>query len=266
MANTKVENAITDVIGNFPYRMALAGGWIDQPFVSKYNPNPPGSLVVVQLEPKFHFMERSGMGTSTRRIAAELWKGVLPDEDPSKLVRELYKAENEGKTEPSGSQDMAGLVYSGMSRLDYDFNYMGGYFPAYVESNKDPEVANWLEQVIHVVPVAQRPAGYSPLGIKHLDPEWIKRLGQTGKDCFEAIVSKDIVALGASMNDCMTCWEAILPHTVRHPTITFDLLAILHHYQSHYAGAMYSGCGGGYLYVVSDKEVPGSFSVTVCTD
>ena len=34
-------------------------------------------------------------------------------------------------------------------------------------------------------------------------------------------------------------------------------------YQSRYEGAMYSGCGGGYLYVVSADPVPGAFSVTV---
>jgi hypothetical protein len=61
----------------------------------------------------------------------------------------------------------------------------------------------------------------------------------------------------------MTCWEAILPHTVRHPTITVDLLGILSYYQDRYAGAMYSGCGGGYVYVVSEEKVPGSFRVRV---
>ncbi len=265
MVGLDAEIDITEVIGKFPYRMAFAGGWIDQPFVSKRNPDPPGSMVVVQLEPEFHFMERSGMGTSTRRIAAELWNGALPDGDPAELVHELYKAENEEKTDPAGSQDMAGLVYPGVNRLDYNYANEGGYFPVHVESNRDPRVANWLEQVIHMVPVAQRPAGYSPLGIKHLDPEWIRQLGQTGKDCFKAIISKDVDVLGASMNDCMSCWEAILPHTVRHPTITLDLLTILHYYQSRYAGAMYSGCGGGYLYVVSEEQVPGSFRVTVRT-
>lgn len=29
--------SITDVIGEMPYRIALAGGWIDQPFVSRLN-------------------------------------------------------------------------------------------------------------------------------------------------------------------------------------------------------------------------------------
>jgi hypothetical protein len=111
--------------------------------------------------------------------------------------------------------------------------------------------------------VAPRPAGYNPLGQKNLDPEWIRRLGQTGKDCYDAILAKDVSALGASMNECMACWEAILPHTVRHSTVTVDLVGIMKHYQSRHAGAMYSGCGGGYLYVVSDDPVPGALKVNV---
>lgn len=31
----------------------------------------------------------------------------------------LYEAENKGKAEPSGSQDMIGLVHPGINRLDY---------------------------------------------------------------------------------------------------------------------------------------------------
>ena len=254
---------ITDVIGKIPYRMAFAGGWIDQPFVSKHDPSPPGSMVVVALEPTCFFMDRCGMGTSTRKVAIELWQGRLPDGDPAELVRELYALENKGKPEPSGAQDMAGIIYPGVNRLDFDYAYEGGYFPVHVKSNNDPDVARWLEGVIHMVPIAQRPPGYNPLGEKNLDPEWVRRLGQSGKDCFDAIVTRDAQGLGASMNECMKCWEAILPHTVRHPTITVDLMAILGYYQSRYAGAMYSGSGGGYIYVVSEEEVPGSIRVKV---
>ena len=254
---------ITLVTGALPYRLALAGGWIDQPFVSKHNPSPPGSMVVVSLEPTFRFMDRSGMGISTREVAMRLWNGRLPDRDPVQLVRELYAAENKGKLEPSGSQDMAGLVYPGINRLDYDFEYEGGTFPVQVVSNNDSDTVGWLEEVVHILPVAQRPIGYNPLGARNLDPEWIRHLGQTGKDCYDAILAKDIAALGASMNECMQCWETILPHTVKHPTITVDLLGILNFYQSRYAGAMYSGCGGGYLFVVSEEHVPGSTRVNI---
>ncbi len=254
---------ITRLIGKIPYRMALCGGWIDQPFVSQQNPAPPGSMVTVGLEPTMRFMDRCGMGTSTRRVAEQLWGDELPNRSTDVLMRELYEAENQGKSEPSGSQDMAGLIFPGVNRLDYDAAFEGGTFPAHIESNRDPEVACWLEDHFYLIPVQQRPAGYNPLEIKNLDPEWIRRLGQSGKDCFDAIVSKDLHGLGAAMNECMACWEAILPGTVRHPTIQLDLLALLRIYQARYPGAMYSGCGGGYLFVASEEPVPGGFRVNV---
>src|SRR5512140_3047657 len=103
--------------------MAFAGGWIDQPFLSRLNPQPPGSMVVVSLQPTLRFMEFSGMGTSTRKVALKLWGAGLPEGDPAELVRQLYAEENRGKAEPSGSQDMAGIVYAGISRLDYDYHH-----------------------------------------------------------------------------------------------------------------------------------------------
>ena len=114
-----------------------------------------------------------------------------------------------------------------------------------------------------MIPVAQRPEGYNPLGIRNLDPDWIGRLGRTGAACFDALVGMDLHGLGAAMNECMRCWEAILPHTVQHPTIRIDLVGLLRYYQSRYAGAMYSGCGGGYLLVAAREPVPGSFRVRV---
>ena len=215
-------------------------------------------MVVVSLRPTFRFMDRCGMGTSTREVAEKLWGGRLPARDPMQLVRELYAAENQGKPDPSGSQDMVGLIYPGISRLDYDFAHEGGVFPRRVESNNDVQVARWLEESLSILPIAPRPEGYSPLGEQRLDPKWVQRLGDSGKQCFEAILRTDFKALGASMNECMKCWEALLPNTVRHPTLTLDLTAILGYYQSRYAGAMYSGCGGGYLYVASEEPVPGS--------
>ncbi len=246
-----------------PHRIALAGGWIDQPFLSRHNPAPPGSMVVVALEPVIWFMDRCGMAGSTRRIATKIWNGTLPNRPPAELVRELYAAENANKVEPSGSQDMIGLVYPGISRLDYDVTVEEGFFPAQIESICDPETACWVDEVLHLVPINQRPAGYNPLGVKNLNPQWIHELGETGKECFDAILKKDVRCLGASMNHCMKCWEAILPHTVAHPTINIDLKAILSWFQARYPGAMYSGCGGGYMIVASEGPIPSSVRVRV---
>jgi hypothetical protein len=254
---------VAKLIGQIPNRLQLAGGWIDQPFVSRHNPKPPGAMVVVQIEPDFRPMDRSGIASGTRAIAMKLWKGKLPKRPPEELVRELYDAENKGKAKPSGSQDMIGLVYPGMNRLDYDFIVHGGVFPSRIESCNSLRVAKWLSHVLHLIPVEPRPDGYSPLGIKNLEPKWVAKLGQSGQDCFEAIVKMDAPALGASLNLNMKCWETLLPHVVRHPLLRVDLMPILQAYQKQYLGAMYSGCGGGYLIVVSNEPVPGAFQVNV---
>jgi hypothetical protein len=255
-----------DVIGRVPYRVALAGGWIDQPFVTVRNPEPPGSMVVVALKPTVRFMDRAGMATGTRAFARSLWGDRLPaDRDPMELVRELFAAENAGRAEPSGSQDMIGIIVPGVSRLDFDAAVEGGWFPSHIENTCDPAIARWLERVLHLVPVAPRPLGYAPLGVKRLDPEWIRRLGQSGRHCYDAILRHDVVALGGSMNECSKCWDAILPHTLEHPTIRMDLKGLLAAYETRYAGAMYSGCGGGYLLVASEEDVPGSFRISVRT-
>ncbi len=255
--------ALAKALGLIPNRLQLAGGWIDQPFVNQHNPKPFGSMVVVQIEPNFRPMDRSGIASGTRAIAMKLWNGKLPNRSPEDLARELYEVENRGKTEPSGSQDMIGLVYPGVNRLDYDFKTHGGVFPSHIESCNRPEVACWLSNILHLIPVEPRPDGYNPLGEKNLDPKWIAKLGQSGQDCYDAIVKMDAKALGASLNLNMKCWETLLPHVVRHPLLRVELMPILQAYQKQYLGAMYSGCGGGYLIVVSENPVPGAFQVTV---
>ena len=57
-----------------PYRIDLAGTWIDQPYVSKYY---PGAAITASIEPTIEFNERSGMATSTRKKAIELWNDQI---------------------------------------------------------------------------------------------------------------------------------------------------------------------------------------------
>jgi hypothetical protein len=254
---------VAKLLGSIPNRLQLAGGWIDQPFVSQHNPRPPGSMVVVQIAPDFRPMDRSGLASGTRAVAMKIWKGRLPARPPAALARELYETENKGKAEPSGSQDMIGLVYPGINRLDYDFKVDGGVFPLHIESNNSPKVARWLNSVLHLIPVEPRPDGYSPLGVKNLKPKWVESLGRSGRDCFDAIVKMDAKRLGESFNLNMKCWEKLMPHIVRHPLLRVELMPLLKAYQQQYPGAMYSGCGGGYLIVVSNEPVPGAFKINV---
>ncbi|HUI64788.1 MAG TPA: adenylyltransferase/cytidyltransferase family protein, partial [Bacteroidota bacterium] len=60
---------------NIPYRIDLAGGWLDQPFVSRFSPGP---VLTISLEPTIEFNDRSGMASSTRRKAVDLWRTDIP--------------------------------------------------------------------------------------------------------------------------------------------------------------------------------------------
>ena len=120
---------LTDLIGAIPYRMAFAGGWIDQPFVSRLNPvrparwswwrwSPPSASWTAPAWRPARATWPCGSGTAGCRSG-----------DPAELVRELYAEENRGKPEPSGSQDMIGLIYPGVNRLDFDVAHEGGSLP-----------------------------------------------------------------------------------------------------------------------------------------
>ena len=84
-----------------PYRIDLAGTWIDQPYVNKVL---PGSCITLSIEPTIEFNERSGMAGSTRKKAFELWGSSLPLGHPEKLAKTLFRYDNEpGKEEISGA-------------------------------------------------------------------------------------------------------------------------------------------------------------------
>ncbi len=71
----------------FPYRICLAGGWLDQPWVSEIC---PGSVVVAQLFPTVEFHDRAGMATSSRKVAIDIWGNQYPDGDSLKNARILF--------------------------------------------------------------------------------------------------------------------------------------------------------------------------------
>ena len=226
-----------------PYRVCIAGGWMDQPWVSEH---APGSVVVVAIEPTIPFNDRSGMATSTRRTAGELWGGHWPSGRLEHHAKMLFACDNPPGTQyVSGSQDSIGLVFPGINRLHYN----GGYWPERIDSNLDPELGQWLESVIHLVPLSPRPEGYDPLQEKNLDPTTVQTLAAAGDLCWESILSKDIAGLGRALTETAVGWRKILPYT-----IDVETLALVRGHSEKHAGCCPSGCGGGYLIVVSDES------------
>ena len=83
-----------------PFRLDLAGGWLDQPYVSKFH---TGSVITISIEPDFDFNDRSGMSSSTRKKAIQLWQTDIPEGDTELLAKTLFSFEN-----PPGTQYISG--------------------------------------------------------------------------------------------------------------------------------------------------------------
>jgi cytidyltransferase-like protein len=237
----------------FPYRLCLAGGWIDQPWVSKMC---PGSVVVAQIWPTMEFNDRSGLATSSRKIGISIWGDRYPDGDHEQNAKLLFGAENPpGKLYVSGSQDHIGLLYPGISRLDYS----GGYWPKKIESTVSSEICDWLSDVLHLVPLEPRPDGYDPLKIQNLEKPLIRELGEAGAACWDSIMKKDVAGLGRSLTNTLLSWKKILPLTVP----DWVMKEMETRYFDKYPGAITSGSGGGYVIVASEKEVEGAIKIRV---
>lgn len=237
----------------FPYRICIAGGWMDQPWVSEVY---PGSVVVVQIWPAIEFNDRAGMATSSRKIALELRGGKIPEGDPIRNTKLLFGAENpHGSKYVSGSQDQIGLMVPGISRLYYD----GKYWPSDIKTSRDPSVCEWLSDVLYLIPLEPRPSGYDPIAVKHIEKEYVKELGNSGNECWESIIKKDIYGLGKAMTKSFLAWKKMLPNTV--PDYIMDEMETK--YISNYPGAITSGSGGGYAVVVSERNIKGAIRIKV---
>jgi hypothetical protein len=74
-------------MGLMPCRIDVAGGWLDQPWVSKYYPGP---VITISLEPTVKFKMRSGMATSTARVLLIYGGRNCQLETPKNLPRSFF--------------------------------------------------------------------------------------------------------------------------------------------------------------------------------
>lgn len=162
----------------FPWRLCFAGGWMDLKWCNELH---PGCVVTINI--RYHpyiCKDRCGLATSSRRTAIRLWNGVFPSYlEAGEAAQFLYGAENfphfgkstgemkewEKKSYSAGSQDHMGLMFPGISKL----NYSGQHWPSSMLNLSDPSdpeqaaVFAWLEAVLWVVevPLISRPSGYN---------------------------------------------------------------------------------------------------------
>lgn len=235
----------TKVKPQLPYRLDLAGTWIDQPYVSKFG---AGWAITISLEPTIEFMERGGMSTSTRNAMKKLWPYHLPNYDPEKLAKLVFCFENEPEKDGhiSGAQDAIGICIPGVSRHYYDNHY----WPEKIETVHDEQILAWLESHLCLIPMFPRPAGTSVVAGSKIDEKGVKALTTAAAACWDALMERDLQGFAAAFKASFEAQIAMFPAMV-----TADVQEWIDRYKDQALAWKLSGAGGGgYLALVC--EVP----------
>jgi cytidyltransferase-like protein len=237
-----------------PYRIDIAGTWIDQPYVSKFH---PGAAITASIEPTIEFNERSGMATSTRKKAIELWNNHLPLEKPEKLAKTLFRYDNDpGTKEVSGSQDSIGIAMPGINRFYYE---KGKYWPSHFDSITDPLILRWLEERLYMVTLWPRPVNFNVLSDTFINEENVKSLASAADLAWEGLISKTIKKFSKGFHDSFHSQVRMFPKMV-----TPEIEKIINKYKGKALAWKLSGAGGGgYLILISEEEIPNSFKVKI---
>lgn len=250
-----IARSTTDLRGSevVPYRLDLAGGWLDQPMVGSLHPGP---VINISLEPDELYESRSGMASSTRRAAKLLWGPRLPIDDREKLAKLLFAFENPpGTKNVAGSQDAIGLVFPGLNRLNYD----GAYWPASIESCHDDRILDFLEQHLYLKHVQCRPGEFEVLEQQHVTPAGAKELADAANELWQATLACDAKATGLAMTRSFDAQVAMFP-MMRTPSVDDAIAAST----DDVLGYKLSGAGGGgYLVLFSDKPVADAARVCI---
>ena len=238
---------------NIPYRIDLAGGWLDQPYVSKHYPGP---VLTISIEPEYEFNSRSGMSTSSRKAAIEMWHVDIPEGDKETLAKMVFRYENPpGSPYISGSQDSIGIVMPGLNRL----NYNGGYWPENIETVKDTEVLDFIEKNLWLIPMAPRSGSYDVLENTNIDAAGAERLARAAIACWDAINAKDVDAWGKACTDSFMAQTAMFPNMLAE-----HVVKAINEYKDDVKGYKITGAGGGgYLVIINDEPVKNALQIRI---
>lgn len=236
-----------------PYRIDLAGTWIDQPYVSKYH---PGWAITLSLEPIIEYNERCGMSTSTRNAAKNIWPYYLPLDNPGKLAEILFKYENEpGSTLISGAQDAIGICMPGLVR----HYYSNEYWPLQFESVHDTDILNWLEDHLYMVLLWPRKKDLDLLKETNINTENVKELSEASNETWDAIQKKDLNKFASSFLKSFEAQIRMFP-----AMINDEIISVINNYKHEALAWKLAGAGGGgYLIMVAEKPIKGAMKIKV---
>ena len=237
-----------------PYRIEMGGGWLDQPFVNKLCPGP---VLTLSIEPEMEFNHRSGLATSSRQKAIDLWHTSIPEGDREKLAYTLFCVENPPGTQNfSGSQDQLGLLLPGFNKLNYD----NGYWPKSIESITDNGTLKFIEEHIWLVALPLRKDGYTPFTQTNITAEGAKRLAEATERMWAAVKRHDVRAWGEATTEGFEAQTAMFPSM-----ISPEMTEAIEKYRDVACGWKITGAGGGgYWVLISEKPIPNAIRIHAC--
>ena len=238
---------------SIPYRIDLSGGWLDQPFINSIYPGP---VVTISIEPNHKFNLRSGMATSTRNKAIEIWNTNLPFSNKEQLAKILFCYENyPGNNEITGSQDSIGIIYPGLNKLQY----RNGYWPKKIESVLDEKKLAFVENHLYLIPIKPRDSNYNVFKNKKIEKKYIKELAACSENLWRSINEFNVEEFGLSMLSSFKSQIKIFPSMLNtEVTKTIEII------KNKSLGYKLSGSGGGgYLIVVSKYPLTNAIKIKI---
>ena len=245
-------------ICDIPYRLDLAGGWLDQPFV---NCLASGPVITISVEPTVDFNHRSGMSSSTRKAAIELWKTQIPDGNRELLAKTLFCFENPpGTKDVAGSQDAIGLVYPGLNCIEY--GEAGSFWPNKIETILDEDILAFLESRLWLMPLGEREAGYSVLENTQVGSAAAAALAAAAENLFLAATNKDALALGKAMTASFEAQIEMFPNMTS--SSIQNTIQQCYEESPTILGHKLSGAGGGgYLVLFSEHPIDNTLQIKI---
>lgn len=239
-----------------PYRVELAGGWLDQSHISSLY---PGHVITICIEPDYEFNDRSGMSTSSRKKAIELWQTNIPAGNKELLAKTLFCFENPPGTKYiSGSQDALGITMPGLNRYYYD----GDFWPSKIDSCLDNDILDWLEKVIWLIPLYPRNQEYDVLANTCFDEAKAKELSIAADESWDAMLAMNVDKLGKATTRNLEAQLAMYPNMV-----SPDIMEIIDKYKPHINGIKLTGAGGGgYLVVINETPIENAIKIRIRRD
>ena len=144
-------------------------------------------------------------------------------------------------------------MYSGLTKS----MYQSDYWPMQIDNLQDESTLQLLEQHLYLLPLGSRKATYHVLGQTNLNTTDAQILAKASEDCWNALLDKDLKAIGKHMTASFEAQIAMFPRMVDE-----DIIQLISQYKDIVLGYKISGAGGGgYLILLSELPIENALKI-----